>query len=187
MGNLGRKILTACRNRLFDRPIVCFFSTAQARVTTLPVRYTLSFPALEDLPKIISALPGGEKQQALYRARFEAGDQVCVVSHNGDLAHVSWFGVRQYLDADYELGPNHSWALEHPAALIYDCWTAPQQRGQGLYPTILGILSAKLLQDNPEVWIYCLIENKASRRGIEKAGFAYRGQLKSWRFFGVFY
>ena len=180
------KISSLIRNRLIDRPTVSFFSTNEAKKIALPLGYTTTYPDFSELASLLSTLPGIKQQLSLYKQRFLAGDRICVVCHDGHLAHVSWFGVRKQLDADYELGPLRPWLLKHPSGLIYDCWTATQQRGQGLYPSVVSTLTGMLLRETPEVWIYCRAENLASKRGIEKAGFSYRGSLKSWRLFGKF-
>lgn len=187
MCTYSQKILTAFRNRIIDRPTVCFFSTTKPGDLRIPEDFTITFPEITELRAALDSFPGIKRQFELYAHRFDNGDRVCVVRCGENLAHVSWFGIRTELEADYELGPNHPWPLKHPSGLIYDCWTAHQQRGRGLYPATVSLLTLKLLHEAPEVWIYCRTENTASRRGIEKAGFYYRGCIRSWRVLGSFY
>ncbi|MDD2884490.1 MAG: hypothetical protein PHT48_05540 [Dechloromonas sp.] len=112
---------------------------------------------------------------------------MCAALRHNTLVHLSWTGTRtQELTADYELGHCGHWPLRQHSTLIYDCWTAPTARGLGIYPHILALLQQQLLNKAPEVWIYCLQQNKASRRGIEKAGFTLRGQRQAWRILGYF-
>lgn len=52
---------------------------------------------------------------------------------------------------------------------IWDCVTPAQFRGRGYYPELLRGIVGSL--DHTRAMIFCRAENRASRRGIEKAGF----------------
>ncbi len=59
--------------------------------------------------------------------------------------------------------------LTKAALWIWNCFTLSEHRGRGYYPALLmGIRHAL---GSPPTVIYCVAENRASRRGIEKAGF----------------
>jgi len=58
---------------------------------------------------------------------------------------------------------------------ITDCATPPEFRGRGYYPRLLEKICDVI--GTGTVLIYCLAENHASRRGIEKAGFARVGEI----------
>lgn len=178
------RLHSAFKNRILDHPTVLFFTITENHDHSLPSELETCFPEMSHLEEFIRPWPKLSSQLALYEQRFLAGDQVCLTMHKSELAHVSWFGPRHQLEADYELGPGILWPLQQCSGLIYDCWTPPTHRGKGIYPATLRALSGKLLQDYPEVWIYCREENTASRRGIEKAGFKYQGQLSSLKIFG---
>lgn len=183
---LLNRFAAAFRNRIFDRPEVLFFSS-NARSAARDVAVETVFPAPEALGAFLADFPQFKEQHTLYESRFRAGDQLCLTKYQGRVAHVSWFGVRDRIDADYELGPDKPWSLKQRSGLIYDCWTEPGHRGLGLYPSTLNTLKDKLLDQTPEVWIYCRAENTASRRGIEKAGFQFRGSLASLKIFGRYF
>ena len=62
------------------------------------------------------------------------------------------------------------------AILITQCFTIPRYRGMGLYPTILSY-TLELYRTNgyTQAYIACSTRNRASVRGIEKAGFSKLG------------
>jgi RimJ/RimL family protein N-acetyltransferase len=64
-----------------------------------------------------------------------------------------------------------TWAIGPEEAYVHYCETSPEARGRGLYPAVLGHI-ARERSDLAALYIACESENLASRRGIEKAGFA---------------
>ena len=58
---------------------------------------------------------------------------------------------------------------------IVHCVTPQTHRGRGYYPRLIREVAARLTAD--ESYIYCTPDNRASRRGIEKAGFEYVGKI----------
>lgn len=56
---------------------------------------------------------------------------------------------------------------------IVHCVTPQDHRGLGYYPRLIQEVAARL--PAPESYIYCTPSNRASRRGIEKAGFEFVG------------
>lgn len=181
------RLLSLCKRRFIDHPRVLFFSTLAASQSKDRNDLTIEHPGIDRFLALLATSPYAPQQITLYRQRYNAGDRACTVCHDAELLHISWSGGRsQYLAADYELGACGNWPLSRASGLIYDCWTAPQARGMGIYPHVLAVLQQQLLNDYPEVWIYCLQLNAASRRGIEKAGFTLRGQRHAWRILGHF-
>lgn len=128
--------------------------------------------AAGDEPHLLERLRAG-------RERLKRGDALYLARQDGALAHVAWKGARTELVAAYELGERCRIPLAAPAELIYDCWTPPAARGRGYYPATLRRLAQTPAPGHTAVWIYCLSDNAASRRGIEKAGFALRHRM--WR------
>jgi CelD/BcsL family acetyltransferase involved in cellulose biosynthesis/peptidoglycan/xylan/chitin deacetylase (PgdA/CDA1 family) len=102
--------------------------------------------------------------------RFRRGDRVAILRHGDQLVHVSWYALRDKIDISYELGATYVVPLPSPHMLIYDCWTKPSYRGQGIYPAVLMRLYRELSAIAP-VCIYVRLDNEASVKGIEKAGF----------------
>lgn len=58
---------------------------------------------------------------------------------------------------------------------IVHCVTPEHQRGRGHYPRLIREVAARLTAE--ESYIYCTPNNRASRRGIEKAGFELVGMI----------
>jgi hypothetical protein len=58
--------------------------------------------------------------------------------------------------------------------MIFDCWTPRAERGRGHYAEALRQAAANLLSEGRAAWIFSGATNKASLRGILKAGFQYR-------------
>jgi CelD/BcsL family acetyltransferase involved in cellulose biosynthesis len=63
------------------------------------------------------------------------------------------------------------------AAMIFDCWTPKAERGQGHYAEAIRQAAANLLREGRAAWIFGGATNKASLRGVLKAGFQYRFSL----------
>lgn len=180
LGRLGRAI-----KRLYAHPRVLFFRCEQFTANSDSV-LSLRFPSPEETDAIAQNFPYLKQTLPLYAARFAQGDRLCLAYAGAHLAHACWWGKRNAIAADYELGEGRLWPLNAPAAVIYDCWTPDNMRGHGYYPDVIRQLTNSLLQDYPEAWIYCLADNHASRRGIEKAGFNFQGELDRIRIFGKF-
>lgn len=63
-----------------------------------------------------------------------------------------------------------SWPIPPKAAYIHYCETVAEARGRGIYPAVLGRIAYETRIH--DLFITCEVANAASRRGIEKAGFA---------------
>lgn len=72
---------------------------------------------------------------------------------------------------DFEIGP---------------CWTAPEFRGQGLYPCVLSKIAADYRDDLGKLFIFAEKKNKASLAGITKSGFKYIGSGAKTGFLGIY-
>lgn len=139
---------------------------------------SLTAACLADLAACATEAPEfftGDRLQTA-RKRIKAGDQPHVARIDGRLAHVAWVGQRDRIVAT-EVGTENEIPLEASATVIFDCWTPPSARGQGVYPWVIRELAAAA--STSTAWIYCEARNLASRRGIEKAGFVPAGRM--WR------
>jgi len=57
------------------------------------------------------------------------------------------------------------------SVILFDCWTPTSVRGQGYYPTALGLVAEQFSNIGKIPWISSAILNFRSIHGIEKAGF----------------
>lgn len=109
-------------------------------------------------------------------SRLENGDLCFTRLQEGTLAHYGWLGWRERL-AMPEVSQEKN--LEKPAVVLYDFFTDPASRGQGLYQaTLLEMLST--LRDFPPgtpLYITVMGSNRPSRHVIEKAGFEWQGSF----------
>jgi CelD/BcsL family acetyltransferase involved in cellulose biosynthesis len=70
------------------------------------------------------------------------------------------------------------------AAMIFDCWTSPANRGRGYYATAIRAAAADLQGQGRKAWIFSGASNSSSLRGILHAGFVYRFSLVRRNRFG---
>lgn len=68
---------------------------------------------------------------------------------------------------------------------IGPCWTDSQYRGLGLYPAVLQKILETFSKYKKNAWIFCENDNKASIRGIEKAGFEFIGEGRKTKPLGL--
>jgi hypothetical protein len=116
---------------------------------------------------------GGSVLRREFERAFDAGEW-CVVAREGDLlGSVCWIGESTSFVAFPRV----------PTVLIQRCFTFPEQRGRGLYSLALAFAARKLLDDDGErpVLVESSTFNRASIRGIEKAGFERIGYHLEWR------
>ncbi len=100
--------------------------------------------------------------------RFEAGRQ-CYTAWVGDnLAGYGWVSF----DDEYVGELNLRVRLLPGEAYIWDCFTVPTYRQQGIYSALLAYILGKLRRDGlRRAWIGADLDNVASQRGIARAGF----------------
>jgi GNAT superfamily N-acetyltransferase len=122
----------------------------------------------------------------LFEDTLRRGERGFMVTRNGKLIHYSWLAARNEVVAASEVGEACRLSLDRTAAVIYHCWTAPAERGQGIYARVLRRLCQIAADDGLDAWIYCVPENTASIAGIRTAGFALSHRFRRRRLFGVF-
>jgi CelD/BcsL family acetyltransferase involved in cellulose biosynthesis len=61
--------------------------------------------------------------------------------------------------------------------MIFDCWTPISQRGHGYYGKTVSLLGSLMEHKSKRAWIFSAAENRASIRGLQKAGFQRRYSL----------
>ncbi len=116
--------------------------------------------------------------------RLEAGQAVYTACTEGRLAHFGWLALRQtqarLTEVDYVM------PLPPGSATMYDFYTHPEDRGQGLYRASLRRMLGDAFADQAteSAWIFVLADNVASRRAIEATGFRHVGTSRLTRRFG---
>jgi RimJ/RimL family protein N-acetyltransferase len=121
----------------------------------------------------------------VFGAREELSDRAFGLIERDRLVNLGWVRIAREVEALPEIGHRLVIRLDRAEPIIYDCWTPPEHRGHGHYPLALREASNQLLAEYQRVWIYCRATNRASARGIEKAGFVMRFTLTRTRFFGL--
>ena len=106
----------------------------------------------------------------------------CFIVESGDkIVHSSWVARERAFVGEigkYFLPPPRS-------AYIYECYTRPEMRGQGIYPYALAGIASELRSGGiEELWIGVDASNGSSRRSIQKAGFEIRFEIAYSRRFG---
>ncbi len=102
--------------------------------------------------------------------------KIYYVLNEGRIVHISHVISRNpkfpFLgNEDFEIGP---------------CWTAPEFRGQGLYPFVLARIAADFRDNLGKLYIFAEKENKASLAGISKSGFKFIGSGSKTGFLGIY-
>ncbi len=97
-----------------------------------------------------------------YRYEMDKPDFCYTAFLKGSLTHVSW--VYSHSDGIIPLKPSE--------VEIKHCFTLPLYRGENIYPSVLNKISEDLKRRGmSRVYLKMLVNNKASIRGAEKAGF----------------
>ncbi len=100
--------------------------------------------------------------------RFQAGVHCYGAWVGSELAAYAWVSFREEYVGEFKV-----WVRLVPGeAYIWDCFTLPAYRRQGLYSALLAYVLGQLEEDNEcRVWIGADLDNLASQRGIARAGF----------------
>lgn len=187
---LARRVLEAVVTR--DEVIVYHFAGGQdgdnSPLSSAREELEIRPGTLADWADMAVAHPGEFAARRVQggRERLKRGDHLFVAVRDGRTVHAAWIGRRNCLDLSFELGPGRAIPLAAPAPVIFDCWTAPIDRGQGIYTKVLRRLARHALAEASAVYIYALVSNRASRRGIEGAGFVPFRKLGRLRLLGIF-
>jgi len=119
------------------------------------------------------------QQLRLFERRFARGERGYIAYCGSAIVHTAWVAVCAAVQPS-EVGHRCGITIGVPVSVIKDCWTPPEWRRRGIYSNVLRILAARELADGREVWIYCLVANRASRSGIVRAGFVPCAELSRW-------
>jgi RimJ/RimL family protein N-acetyltransferase len=175
-----RRVLQAVRNRLWYRREMCLYSCHAKNIVDLPKPQVFRRNCYEDLRHYAQCDPWQmtiEQYRVESYKRLKLGYHLYTIVQDGKLAFYGWLAERQQRHEDPLLG--QVWFPPADASVIFDCYTHPAMRGQGLYHEALcQMLHDALTQGRAEqVCIGSLADNLASRHVIEKIGFRYIGSM----------
>jgi RimJ/RimL family protein N-acetyltransferase len=137
-----------------------------------------------DLKNFIKSTP---QEQRLFLVtaldRLKNGDRLYVVEKDGRIIHYAWATVTKKI----ELLEIHTHLnLEEDSGYTFHGYTLDDFRGYGIYPAVMSRIIDDIRKDNvKQVYVYCLQNNHASRRSIEKAGFTPFRSMGMTRFLGI--
>ena len=138
-----------------------------ARPIPVPLHATVFRGVEPESAELLAAAMGGCLPSEAIQ-RFEAGRR-CYAAWVGDkLAGYGWVSF----DEEYVGELNLRVKLLAGEAYIWDCFTAPIYRQQGIYSALLAHILRQLQRDGlRRAWIGADLDNVASQRGIARAGF----------------
>jgi predicted GNAT family acetyltransferase len=153
------------------------YSMPAERARALPDAGVMRRDAIDDLLCYRPAGSDAAPRQAFYASSMARLARDChVYTHRvgDDLAHYGWLWEREERSVLAEVG--RALRLPPNSAMLFDYYTHPAYRGQGLYGGSLRQMAraAALVADTEWVFITVHADNGASRRVIEKVGFDYR-------------
>jgi ribosomal protein S18 acetylase RimI-like enzyme len=134
----------------------------------------------EAVPALAAANEGNTP--AVLSQRFERGLSCYIAWVGGNLAAYGWVSF----DEEHVGELNLRIRLAPGEAYIWDCVTLPEFRKNHLYSALLSYIVKELRADNYcRVWIGADLDNLASQRGIERAGFKSVADLVVARVFAM--
>jgi GNAT superfamily N-acetyltransferase len=111
----------------------------------------------------------GTDLAATVRSRLASPTSSCwLAEKDGRIVHSSWMETETAWMGEAD----RFFLVPSGDAYIYESFTRPELRGQGVYPAVLRTISARSAsRDLRRLWIAAERTNLSSLRAIEKAGF----------------
>ena len=180
------KLVRRCRRMVHVRDEALVFARKRSTEQRPPPDFELGPGKLSDLTPLASTHPDFWHPRKLQgaRQRLQSGDKLFIARRADQILHVAWLATREQIACTSEVGPEPVITLPQPVSVIYDCWTPPDHRGQGIYQAVLHALVAHAPASVEETWIWCARSNGASAKAITRAGFILRARLGCRRWFG---
>jgi ribosomal protein S18 acetylase RimI-like enzyme len=165
--DLGHRFAKLLRRVSMNGRVVIIVYRNQASVT-LPSPLEIRRVDLDNLVDALSMEPPERVEE--FRGFLERGDLGYYAYREGTVVHRAWVRLGPLTVPTYfGFVP-----IRIPVgdAFIHYCETAPSARGTGVYPAVLAHITSELrARGIREITISTTLDNQASRRGIEKAGF----------------
>jgi RimJ/RimL family protein N-acetyltransferase len=199
MNLLAARVWNACRTYRYDLPLIVLKKTLAPLVTAENMilfcrdLHQAGQAESDCLPHVAIRRVGSsadETFQALCRMyphkHFpeRIRESVCFIAVSGaGIAGFAWVG-RCRLRID-EI--NYNYPLSADEIFIFDCFVCPQFRGQGIYPQMIRSVLACYRQQLTGIRVaYIAVSsvNRASIRGIRKAGFREFSRIRYWNWRG---
>jgi GNAT superfamily N-acetyltransferase len=105
--------------------------------------------------------------------RIQGGNTCYIARLNGVPVAYGWVARSAADIGELELALH----VDESNRYLWDFQTLPEWRGRGIYPLLLQAILAEEGTEGHRFWIIAAPENRASARGIEKAGFTPVAQL----------
>jgi CelD/BcsL family acetyltransferase involved in cellulose biosynthesis len=109
------------------------------------------------------------------RLRSERDRGFVLVNAEGIPVHFGW--VRNFEGFRMEELERTLQAPCANAVMIFDCFTPAAVRGRGFFARAIAALADQLHSEGKAPWVFGAATNQATRRGIEKSGFAHKFTL----------
>jgi L-amino acid N-acyltransferase YncA len=128
--------------------------------------YDAAFPPSADVVSMLKKYSGTIAFWLMQRRLMHLGAVLLAVVTQGDLAAYGWIQTWRPHRRQF------AW-LARDAVCLGPYWTNPRLRGRGLYQQLLAHSVRECQQRFPEkeIYVWSLVSNPASIRGLEKAGF----------------
>jgi CelD/BcsL family acetyltransferase involved in cellulose biosynthesis len=178
--------LTRVKNGVVSEDEIAFFEAPQITITE-DESVTLHPLAWENVA--VAAMNNADDEQTLaylmrcaQRLRTSCSKGYCLQERDREPSHFLWvdsydaFRVSE-IDSTLE-------SSDPSAVIIFDCWTPAAKRGHGNYVKAIRLAAAYQQKQQRHVWIFSVVKNESSLRGIIKAGFVHRFSIVRNRMLG---
>jgi CelD/BcsL family acetyltransferase involved in cellulose biosynthesis/GNAT superfamily N-acetyltransferase len=185
-----RSLARLAKRRVWSSTEMRFYRVEAAKVEPSDIKNARK-DSLHDLLRYESADQGERSKQSFLSdamTRIESGVHSYSVVRDNRLVHYGWLTERSAQSFITEV--QHPYQYPSNSAVMWDFYTHPAYRGQGLYSQSLKqIMSDAAANPGTDfIYIAVLADNVASRKAIERAGFTYHESiLRKIRFAAVTY
>lgn len=174
-----RSLARLAKRRVWSTAEMRFYRIEAAKVEPAPVSNAQK-DSLHALLSYEAADPSERSKQSFLSdvmTRVESGVHSYTVVRNNRLVHYGWLTERSKQSFITEV--QHPYQYPPNSAVMWDFYTHPASRGQGLYSQSLKqIMSDAAANPGTDfIYIAVLADNVASRKAIERAGFVYHESI----------
>jgi hypothetical protein len=133
-----------------------------------PTQFTVGCDATVEELALLTSLSEHEINR-----RIQMGNVCYITSVGGAPVAYGWVATAGADIGELEL----LFRVDSGNSYLWDFQTLPEWRGRGFYPLLLQAILTSRGSDSQRFWIITAPENRASARGIEKAGFTLVAEL----------